>query len=284
MAGSTSYQPEPAPTAGSHSAEATGSLPDRQAGRRDPLAEARRRATEWKPLLEMTGALVTLLVPIFCVRVLVLARFDPDVATALVTNSSPSTMGLSILVLVFPFLGILVAMWVCYVAGSRARGAGKRALLPSAAAIFVACCCAFPLAVNSARSGAVIVIPALFFTLLITFMSARAAAGSFWDYSPYIRIVVVMSAVTALVLVVAGKGAAAMWLPPERASVNGQLQTIYVLRADEADMVLYLPSLSAVRREATANVKNRQFCRDADQSKTLAASMFGGPKGLPDCP
>jgi hypothetical protein len=282
MAGSTPVEPDRDDR--SQSAVPSASFSGPESRGRDPLREARRRATEWKPLLDLTGALVTLLVPIFCIRVLILARFDPHVATALVANSSPSTMGLSILVLVFPFLGFLFGMGICSVAGSRAQRLGKKALLSSAVYIVLACCCALPLIGSSTGRVGPVVAPVLFFTLLITFMSAMSTAGGFWDYSPYVKIVVIMSVVTSLVLVVAGRGAEGMWLPPERALVTGQPQTIYVLRVEDADAILYLPGQAEVKRQALANIEARQFCRDADQGNTLAADWFSEPKDLPDCP
>jgi hypothetical protein len=73
-----------------------------------------------------------------------------------------------------------------------------------------------------------------------------------------------------------------MWLPPERVDVDGSPRQVYVLSETSTALVAFVPGNHAVLRLDLSRLSGRQLCRPIGLT-TVAEKWFGGPI-LPPCP
>jgi len=241
----------------------------------DPLPVARiaRSITS----LTAVGALLSTL--LFAGRVLVVARFDLDVAAALLSNTSLTMVVQAIALQLFPFLSYLGGVAAIYAGGYRLtekprRGAVGSLLLAIAGLPFI-----LPLVLtqqldNLLIAGTVgLLIPIAAF--VYGRMRRRIADLGVMFAIPLV-FVTVTSVISALV--------SGLWLAPETAKVDGAVETvIYTLARDGSDLLVFSPGDHAVIRLPDSSVTDRQYCRNQSESSTLAERLFRQPT-IPKCP
>jgi hypothetical protein len=253
------------------SAARRGVLPD------DPLSIARiaRSITS----LTAVGALLSTL--LFAGRVLVVARFDLDVAAALLSNTSLTMVVQAVTLQLFPFLSYLGGVAALYAGGyrlaeqpRRGRVAGGGLILAIAGLPFV-----LPLVLtqqldNLLVAGIVgLLIPLAAFAFGLR---RRRIADLGVTFAIPLAFVTVTSVVSALV--------SGLWLAPETAKMDGAVETvIYTLASDGSDLVVFSPGDHAVIRLHDSSVTDRQYCRNRSDHSTLAERLFRQPT-IPKCP
>ncbi|WP_328989011.1 hypothetical protein OG394_22560 [Kribbella sp. NBC_01245] len=212
---------------------------------------------------------------LFAGRVLVVARFDPDVAAALLINTSLTVVIQAIIMQLFPFLsyiGGLAAIYIgAYRLSERPRRQGVALLLTIAGVPFI-----LPVALSLSD----------IFVTVIVGVATPVGAFIFGWMRRSIGDLVLMFAIPLAFLTLTSVGAlvAGTWIAPETAKVGGATETvIYTLASDGSDLVVFSPGDHAVIRLPASSVTDRQYCRNQSESPTLADRLFNPPI-IPKCP
>jgi hypothetical protein len=200
-------------------------------------------------------------------RALIVAHFDLSVTGALAANASATVFVTSTLVQVTPLVLYAGAVAAAYHAGVAAQ-AGRRRPYLIALALVLAC----PLLGTSELRYALIILAGLPAAFLVG--RDRGRRGLFIRLAGWIAVAVLLINFLPV----------RMWLPPERADIAGSTQTIYVLREDGGDLVIFDPRSVSVFRVPGAEVANRQFCQSGDR-RTLGELLLGpAERQTPPCP
>lgn len=254
------------------------------------------RVTLVKDVLTLLGFL---LLPGFALRALVVARFDPTTATALVQFTQPVTFLLAFLLEVLPLYIYAVGLGVMFWSGRR-YAPSMRGRLALAGAFVSNLVCSVPFLM-----GAVVPVYVQCATFLFVVPSLAFAAGRHprslelgkhperllqsartrgdiedrlnadmarYHIRTYRLVLVFMSVLTV--------ASARMWLAPEVLTVKGIPRTEYVLQQQDQDLIVYDRGLHAVLRVPKRDVSDRQFCIFGP-SLSVSEDLFGSPEGPP---
>lgn len=251
------------------------------------------------PIKETLGLLALLLLPGFSLRALVVARFDPTVATALVQFTQPLNFLLDFLLDATPILlyvsGPAALFWY---GGRRQRGARDHPFL-----IAVVFLLALVLGVPMIMIAPFPEVPYYFFLLmpfLVAFpvgqslaavkgKSARELLRSSRSREERERHLAALQTrletriygAALVISLVLSAFLGGMWVAPEVLTIRDTARTTYVLQQQDQDLVVYDPNLHAVIRIPKAEVSHRQFCNT--ENVTVSQYLFGGPQGRPPC-
>lgn len=239
-----------------------------------------------KSVLEVAGALAVLAIPLFALRVIVVAKFNRDVASALAANSSPSSIVVSIALTLLPLVGLALAAGLAILAGWHGSGLGwRRFFSRGLPLLLLALLLSLPFLLIQTEWPL-----ALSVLLIITLgfvagrvqreLPAPGAQDPVAQAQPWRWGAMGASAVMATMFAIL---ASPMWLPPERLVLAEVPTTVYVLSVSDGDAVLFLPGQTAVMRVPSDDLVDRQYCT-SEQFESFADRIFGGPKGLPECP
>ncbi|HEU4422119.1 MAG TPA: hypothetical protein VFR67_06215 [Pilimelia sp.] len=200
-------------------------------------------------------------------RALIVAHFDLSVTGALAANASATVFVTSTLVQVTPLVLYAGAVAAAYHAGAGAQ-AGRRRPYLVVLSLLLAC----PLLGTSEVLYALVVLAGLPAAFLVG--RDRGRRGLLIRLAGWVAIAVLLFNFLPV----------RMWLPPERAEVSGSTQTIYVLRDDGEDLVIFDPRSVSVLRVPGTQVSNRQFCQSGDR-RTIGELLLGpAERQIPQCP
>ncbi len=224
-----------------------------------------------------------LLLPAFALRALITARFDLNVAIALVQFTPALSFLLASLLDILPLLMYALGLIVLFGTGMSYRGGSFAGPFPGMVAFLLALLMSVPIFMTAPYPE----YPYYFFLLApltTTIQSGRSHLGnrnfrqllSSMDFylSGVIAVICIVGVSTFL------KG---IWLAPEILTIRDIPKTEYVLQQQDRDLIIYDPDLHAVIRVPTADVSHRQFC-NIKSFTTLAERVFDGPQGRPPCP
>jgi hypothetical protein len=254
------------------------------------------RVTTIKEALALLGLL---LLPGFSLRALVVARFDPTVATALVQFTQPLNFLLDFLLDATPVLLYVSGLTALFWYGGRWQRGGRGHALSIVPVFLLALVLSVPI---------IMIAPfpeILYYCILLAFLPGTFAAGNSLtilkgkssqkllrsartreERQRYVdalqtRLEIRMYVVGAVVVLAISAFFGGMWLAPEVLTVRDIPTTGYALQQQDQDLVVYDPSLNAVVRMPKAEVSHRQFCDT--QNVTVSQYLFGGPQGRPPC-
>jgi hypothetical protein len=218
-----------------------------------------------------------LLLPAFALRILVVARWDTQVATALVVNSETTQLlnaSLLVVIAVVLYLGPIIVAYY-FVLWARRRDWPVRWVFISLLALWVA---SFPGLLSMPANSLSSFLP--WFAILLSGIAAawRDKGELHPKIVPVSHLMLVGVLFVALLL-----ASTTMWLPAERLDVAGTPKQVYVLNDSAEDLVVFDPKARIVVRLPGKDVSNRQFCYQED-FQTFAQMIFGKPRGLPECP
>lgn len=249
------------------------SLRLRRKGSRPP-APMQERLTVVRDIAA-TAAL--LLLPAFALRVLVVARWDREVATALIVNSETAQLlyaSLLVAIQVALYLGPVIAAYY-FVLWARRRDWPIWRAFAGLLALWIA---SFP---------GLLMMPANYLSPFLPLIGILVFANVAQDRDdgeiPARLVPAFQVALVGFLFVVLILASTAMWLPRERLDVAGTPKHVYVLGDSGQDVVVFDPKAHAVIRIPEKDVSNRQFCYQKD-FQTFAQVIFGKPHGLPECP
>jgi hypothetical protein len=238
--------------------------------------------TRYKPILDFLGASAALAIPFVALRVLIVARFNFDVAVALAIGTDPVRLVVTALIPAMPLL-LGVAAFACIFHGTRkATRSGnhkRRALLPWILAALVLLLPAI-LTWPAGEWMMLIFIPAMMTMVIAIGVAYDDPEHSEYGYTQLLRRIVPVFLGTVLATPALF---AAMWLPPERISIKDHAELVYVLNTDDKEAVLFIPERTVVQRFKVDELSERQYCTAANL-ETVADALWGGPEGLPTCP
>jgi hypothetical protein len=218
---------------------------------------------------------------LFAGRVLVVARFDLDVAAALLSNTSLTMVVQAVALQLFPFLSYLGGVAAIYVGGYRLAEKPRRGEVAVGSLILAIAGLPFVLPLvltqhldNLLIAGTVgLLIPLAAFVYGLT---RRRIADLGVMFAIPLVFVTLTSVVSALV--------SGLWLAPETAKVDSAIETvIYTLASNGSDLVVFSPGDHAVIRLQDSSVTDRQYCRNQSEHSTLADRLFRQPT-IPKCP
>lgn len=236
----------------------------------DPAVSGSRSGSS-APLLALAREVVAFAAVIgslsLVMRALIVAHFDLSVTGALAANASTTVFVTSTLVQVTPLVLYAGAVAAAYHAGA-AFHAGRRRPYLIVLALVLAC----PLLGTSEVLSALVVLAGLPAAFLVGRDVRRHG------------LLVRLAGWVAVAILLVNFLPVRMWLPPERAEVSGSTQTIYVLRDDSGDLVIFDPRSVSVLRVPGTQVHNRQFCQSGDR-RTIGELLLGrAERQIPQCP
>lgn len=221
-------------------------------------------------LSSILGVSAVLVGSVFALRVLFVAGFDPNLATALITNTSAPTLVTTAATQILPVV-LLGASWLVigYAVRTWKRTTWAKGLLLILAALLLA----FP--------GAMQVDP-LNTALLVASLPAAAMSAQSRDGHQLWKLVLAGLGGIALIVAVLGHG---MWLPAERLTIKGSEPTAYVLETNADDVVLFRTNPRRIERVPLSAITGREFCHPGRRARGdyVADYLYGVPK-LPACP
>lgn len=235
-----------------------------------------------KAIGEAAGVFALLAIPLFAVRVFVVARFDPVVATALATEANTSALIVAVILTLVPFLSAAGSFACGLWAGWHLANGTRTGIGAGAAWALLGVILSVPFVLTSFH-GLVDVLPVPFLYVLSIIAGIRLRLNRRLDDCTVPLMIVVFLAVGIFQSLAGG-----MWLPPERASIQEggsarQLNTLYVLNAHDGDIVVFVPETRIVKRYTEDAVSEQQYCRFYSEFKTISQQLFGRAE-LPACP
>ena len=225
-----------------------------------------------------------LLLPAFALRALITARFDLNVAIALVQFTPALSFLLASLLDILPLLMYALGLIVLFGTGMSYRGGSFAGPFPGMVAFLLALLMSVPIFMTAPYPEY-----PYYFMLLApltsTIQSGRSHLGNRNFRQLLSSMDFYLSGVIPVICIVVGvstllKG---IWLAPEMLTIRDIPKTEYVLQQQDRDLIIYDPDLHAVIRVPTADVSHRQFC-NIKSFTTLAERLFDGPQGRPLCP
>jgi hypothetical protein len=257
------------------------------------------RATLFAGILPLIGFL---LLPGFALRALVVSRFDPTVAIALVQFTQPVNFVLAFLLEALSVyiyaIGLLILFW----AGRWYSSVTRNRLLLVMGAFLFNLVCSVPIILQSVfpeyptYALILLLVPVTAFTTgrrwqfqvtktnlnqlrrfrakeeLESYSTIVETRNNIWLYRS-------MLLFTTVIVAVSGH----MWLAPEVLTIRGVPKTEYVLQQQDQDLIIFDRSLNTVLRVPKTDISYRQFC-DRGPYFTVSEYVFGRPHGRPPCP
>jgi len=222
-----------------------------------------------------TAALLVL--PAFTIRVLTVARWDRDVATALLINSAPSQLvaasfltGIAVVLYLSPIVGAYY-----FVLWARRRNWVYSRVVVGLLVLWVTCLPGLLMMPANLLSP--------FLPYFAIFLSAHAALWRDRGELHPKAVPVGQLILVGFLFFVLFLAQPSMWLPHERAEIRGTPAQVYVLNNQGDDLIIFDPKARAVLRISNKDITDRQYCYQED-FQTFAQLIFGKPKGLPICP
>lgn len=244
-----------------------------------------------------------LLLPSFALRALIVARFDPTVAAALLQFTQPVNFVLFVLLEVLPYYIYAIGLAVLFRSGRRYPGRTMSdsflSITPAMLSYLFCLVCSVPITmelifpVYPPLITYLVGLPAgaFFGGVLLSKREMRESldqvlhsAGKREEYNsdrramdvrrPYWFVLVFILVLTA--------PSSHMWLAPEMLTIRGIPRTEYVLQQQDQDLIIYDWDMHAVLRVPKADVSYRQFCNR--RYLKVSESLFGLPEGRPMCP
>ncbi|HWG98721.1 MAG TPA: hypothetical protein VNV66_05230 [Pilimelia sp.] len=266
-------------------------LPDLDDTQEIPVVsdEAKDRIALWRErsniIRDVSGALALAVIPIFCIKVLLMAGYDETVALAIVSNSSINTIltgtlsSLSaILVPVAIAVGVYYSgkafsikhastyMWLIFTPSLRNFRHGLvRRTLPSKACELFSSVIVASLIFGTGPGG--IFFASAYFLFRKGVLAGRTATSFEWGMRLWFILYGAFVAYYAMF---------APWLPPEVVQVDGKPRTVNVLSATTDSVVVFDVQRKVVLRVSGPALKTRQFCR------SLSGPSSTDPR--PQCP
>ncbi len=240
---------------------------------RDALDHYLRRI---KPLAELAGLLALVAIPVFALKLILLARFDQTVALALIANITLGGTAVAILVTMIPVLfaaaGVLTAGRLGFGLGSGGRNWwGVVVVLALVGAQFVVwnrliVCITYSVLIGLVFANSLV--QSRLQKRALTPLSDADRRRLAKDYLSPGHI-----AGLALISIFVSP----WWMPPERLVIQNEPTSALVLNDSDKHVAIFDLSKHLVLHVEKSKISDRQYCQPADEFVIWRASMDARP-------